>query len=89
MVIKTNFYYQYVHLLHTYNYSTYTNARRLYLDTVSRPLEPYFPKYISHFYLPFNISKRNGPYIRENTVHFTGILFQNFSKYNTYFCTTI
>jgi len=34
MVIKTNFYYQYVHLLHTYNYSTYTNARRLYLDSV-------------------------------------------------------
>ena len=42
---------------------------------------------ISTSHLTFQ--KGNGPYIREITVHFMGILFQNFFKCNTYFCTTI
>jgi hypothetical protein len=55
MVIKTNVYYQYVHLLHTYNYSTYTNARRLYLDSVFDPsnhISPNIPR-ISTSHLTF------------------------------------
>lgn len=69
IIFSTHFYYQYLHLLHTFNYSTYTNVRCYCVDYESNRSEAsYFPNITRIILLSVKLSWLGGRYIGENAV---------------------